>query len=189
MIGQRAILRLLILVPLTLPLSGCFFLDWFTVETEAKPSATISALPEKWDVVGRIGVVHGDEGWHGKLDWTQVRDSFNAKISGPFGGKQAELISNRGSIELKSPNGETISGSKLAAWQKKVFGSSFPVKALPYWMHGLPYPKIKDTVVKENEGTVHEINQDGWKVGYSRWRKFGNDVMPGKIARGAPADA
>jgi outer membrane lipoprotein LolB len=185
MMGRSGVTRLTLLLLLALPLQGCFFLDWFTVSSEAepKPTTTEETIPPRWDLDGRIGVIHGGEGWHGQLSWVQNNGDFTGKISGPFGSNHAELAKVGEQVELRAPSGKSISGERFRQWQVKVFGSAIPIKALPYWMHGLPYPAIKNTVVKKNQqGAVQELRQDGWAIGYSRWKTFGDDVLPGKMS-------
>jgi len=138
-------------------------------------------IPERFLISGGIGVLQDAEGWHGKMSWRQNQEDFSIKLMGPFGSEQAELRKSASKMELRAPNGQSISGAKLALWEKKMFGESLPVTALPYWLHGYPYPGIKDAVVKGGKGAVREIRQDGWRVEYSGWRKLGGRSMPGKI--------
>lgn len=172
-------IRLIILALVLSQLSGCIFLDWLTSSSEPKPVA--ATVPDQWALTGRIGVIHGEEGWHGKIDWTQNKGNFKAGFSGPFGGKGAEFVSKSGVVELRAPNGKSISGEKLEQWQKENFGGLFPIRAFPYWIHGHPYPKMKNAAVKGKEGAAEEIAQENWVVRYSRWREFKDRVMPGKI--------
>jgi len=174
--------RLLLLLLTVSQLGGCVFLDWLTASTtSSEPKPVAAAIPERWAMTGRIGVIQGEEGWHGKLNWTQNKGNFKAGFSGPFGGKAAEFLSTGTGVELRAPNGDSISGAKLDEWQRENFGGPFPVRALPYWLHGHPDPKMKNAVVKGSEGAAQQISQENWVVRYSRWKKFKDRVMPGKV--------
>ena len=173
------VVRYILLVLAASQLGGCIFLDWMTSSSEPKPVA--ASIPSKWVMTGRIGVIHGEEGWHGKIDWNQNKRNFKAGFFGPFGGKGAEFISKGGKVELRSPSGKSISGARLNKWQKQNFGGLFPIRALPYWIHGHPYPKMKNATVKGKVGAAEEIAQENWVVRYSRWKEFKGRVMPGKI--------
>lgn len=179
------ILKFSLLLTLLLPLEGCFFIDWFTVRTPTtttKPKPPVTrAIPKEWQVVGRIGMIHGGDGWHGNLNWMQKERNFNASIAGPFGSTAAEFIGTGDTFQLKAPTGEVVDGEKLTAWQQKNFGGPFPVRALPYWIHGMPSPDIKGAVVKGKDGSVDEIAQDGWVIRYPRWTEFKGQVMPSKV--------
>lgn len=172
-------IRLTLLALVLTQLTGCMFLDWMTNNSEPKPVA--AAIPDKWKMTGRIGVIHGEEGWHGKMSWQQNKQDFTAGFFGPFGGKGAEFISKKGKVELRSPSGKSISGKRLEAWQKDNFGALFPIKALPYWLHGHPDPKMKNATVKGELGAAEEISQGKWIVRYSRWKEFKGRVMPAKV--------
>lgn len=147
----------------------------------AKAVVVASVIPERFSISGGIGVLQGDEGWHGKMDWQQRQTDFSIKLLGPFGSEQAELRKTNDKLELRAPSGKSISGPKLALWEKQVFGESLPLDALPYWLHGHPFPGMAEAQVKPGKGGVSEIRQDGWVVDYSEWRKIGGRTMPGKI--------
>lgn len=173
-------LRTALLLPVLAQLGGCFFVDWFTLPSKPKP-VTAAQVPKHWNMAGRIGVIHGDEGWHGNLNWVQKDASFNASIAGPFGSKAAEFIGSGDVLQLRAPTGEMVDGEKLATWQEKNFGGPMPIKALPYWIHGLASPDIKGAIVKGKDGSVDEIAQGGWVIRYSRWTEFNKQYMPAKI--------
>jgi outer membrane lipoprotein LolB len=147
----------------------------------AKAEVVAPIIPERFSISGGIGVLQGDEGWHGKMDWQQRQTDFSIKLLGPFGSEQAELRKTNDRLELRAPSGKSISGPKLALWEKQVFGETLPLSALPYWLHGHPCPTMADAQVKPGKGGVSEIRQDGWVVDYSEWRKMGGRSMPGKI--------
>lgn len=174
------ILGYLLLLPVLAQLSGCFFVDWFTLPAKPKPVIK-TTVPKNWNMAGRLGMINKDEGWHGNLNWAQKDSGFNASIAGPFGAKAAEFIGSGDSLQLRSPTGEMVGGEKLAAWQDKNFGGPFPVKSLPYWIHGMASPDIKGATVKGKDGSVDEINQGGWVIRYTRWRDFKGQTMPGKV--------
>ncbi|MBF0256096.1 MAG: outer membrane lipoprotein LolB [Gammaproteobacteria bacterium] len=138
-------------------------------------------LPQSWSLSGRIGVLNEGEGWHGKMDWQQNQADFVIRILGPFGSEQAELHHRDAKLELRGANGKTVSGARLAAWEKETFGASLPVNALPYWLHGLPYPGEPENSQLDAKGQIKQIQQSGWRVDYSEWRKQGDTDIPGKI--------
>jgi outer membrane lipoprotein LolB len=163
--------------------SGCSTLTQTRPEPEAavgsKPE--VAQIPEHWSMQGRIGVMQGEEGWHGKLDWQQDLDDFSIRIRGPFGAEQAELRRLKDKLELRAPGGQSISGARLAAWEREVFGTALPVEALPYWLHGKPYPGMKLEMKRDRQGQAREIRQSGWRVDYRDWIKRSGNAMPGKI--------
>lgn len=151
-------------------------------ETEMPSKLLGPKIPQDFTLNGSIGMLQGNEsGWHGKLNWKQAQSDFSMRILGPFGDEQAELVSEAGVLKLKTPDGQFVSGSKLAEWQKQAFGTSVPLQALPYWLHGVPYPEMSEPSIKKANGKLSQLQQDGWQVNYADWAKLGGHEMPKRV--------
>ncbi|MEO5342334.1 MAG: lipoprotein insertase outer membrane protein LolB [Gammaproteobacteria bacterium SHHR-1] len=173
--------RLPLLLACSLLLVGCNTLSPSLKQT--KKAALIGPeLPQHWVLAGRIGVLKGGEGWHGKMDWRQDKTDFTIRILGPFGGEQAELRHRNDKLELRGSNGKSVSGPRLAAWERDTFGTSLPVNALPYWLHGHPFPGEQASPQRDAKGQLKELRQLGWRVIYSDWGQRGGRPMPGKLS-------
>lgn len=171
-------------------LGGCSIQGMDGVKTVVRQDAEAEAptkllgpeIPKLFVLNGSIGLLQEDaNGWHGKLNWQQKQGDFSMSILGPFGDVQAELINEAGVLKLKAPNGQLVGGSKLEQWQKQSFGTQVPFQALPYWLHGVPYPAMEDAKVKKTKDEVSLLQQEGWQIGYSEWKQIGGHKMPSRI--------
>jgi outer membrane lipoprotein LolB len=176
----RRLLALALVLPLALLSAGCNTLGT-GMSRPQKPAAVGPELPQHWNLSGRIGVMQGSEGWHGKMDWQQDQADFVIRILGPFGSEQAELRHSNAKLELRGANGKSISGARLARWEQETFGTSLPVSALPYWLHGFAYPGEPEKRRQDAKGRLKELQQLGWKVIYDDWTQRGGKPMPGKL--------
>lgn len=152
-------------------------------ESEAPTKLLGPKIPMSFTLNGSIGMIQGNEGggWHGKLNWRQNQSDFSMRILGPFGDEQAELLSDGGVLKLKTPDGQLASGNKLTQWQKQAFGTTIPLQALPYWLHGVPYPDMPEPSIKKANGKIGQLQQDGWQVNYAEWGKLDGHEMPKRI--------
>lgn len=151
-------------------------------ETETTTKLLGPSIPLDFNLNGSIGLLQAEQnGWHGKLSWQQRQSDFSIQILGPFGDTQAELVSQAGVLKLKAPDGQYVSGNKLIQWQKHSFGATVPFQALPYWLHGVPYPDMEEAKIKKAKDQISQLQQDGWQVNYSEWSKLSGHTMPTRI--------
>lgn len=151
-------------------------------EAETTTKLLGPAIPLDFSLNGSIGLLQAEQnGWHGKLSWQQHQNDFSMQILGPFGDVQAELVSEAGVLKLKAPDGQYVSGNKLTQWQKHSFGTTVPFQALPYWLHGVPYPDMDEAKVKKTKDQIAQLQQGGWQVNYSDWAKIDGHDMPKRL--------
>jgi outer membrane lipoprotein LolB len=62
-------------------------------------------------------------------------------------------------------------------------GWDFPLKALPYWIKGLPSPSLKlQRLVQDTAtGGASVLEQAGWEVRYEQYRRFEQMNLPTRI--------
>lgn len=177
--------------PPTLVLVGLFFI-WilpscaiFQTEPAGFPKTKNKqdlAAVEVWRMEGRIGVISKYDSWHASLVWDHKNDADLLYISGPFGqgalnikvtDRYMRVVSSDGSVK-KSENPEKLLKSEL--------GVAVPVRALRYWIMGLPYPSGVSETVYDRLGRLITLNQLGWEINYRDYEKNGNWTIPVKIS-------
>ena len=57
-------------------------------------------------------------------------------------------------------------------------GWDLPLKALPYWLKGLPVPQRDVAGVELDDNLLRRFYQDGWQVTYHRYQQFGEWLLP-----------
>ncbi len=58
----------------------------------------------------------------------------------------------------------------------------FPVSGLRYWIRGIPAPGGNARLLGWNEqGRLHRLEQDGWRVEMRNYRDVGDYRLPGKV--------
>lgn len=73
----------------------------------------------------------------------------------------------------------TSNNPEIALYQQ--LGWSLPIKHLPYWIKGTPYPNDTSSVTFNKEGDPTGISQSGWQINLSRYQPVEEHRLPGKI--------
>ena len=132
----------------------------------------------EWEFSGRIGVSAGDEGFIGKLRWTQDDDAFRATVSGPLGIGTVRLDGDRGSVELTDKHGVRTVLEDAEAELYIRYGWTIPVKSLRYWALGIPDPSLPAHTELNEDGQLLRLEQGNWIVHITRYREGGGQLMP-----------
>ncbi len=135
---------------------------------------------DRWHLQGRIGV-RGERGsWHGGLRWTYEEGQDRLVITGPLG-QGAVVIQVRSDwIEIAQANGQTQVSDRPEELLKEALGVAVPLKALRYWIRGLPAPG-RGEVEFSPDGRVLRLRQGKWQVEYREYRVLKAHVLPVKL--------
>ena len=137
----------------------------------------LGSIPD-WEFRGRIAVKAGDEGFNGKLSWTQTGNHFYATVSGPLGIGTVVMEGTDKAIVLTHED-----GSKQALIDPEVelydrYGWAIPVASLRYWALGIPDPSTPFDMDIDAAGRLVNLEQSNWVVNISRYRESAGQQMP-----------
>ena len=135
----------------------------------------------EWEFRGRIAVKAGDEGFNGKLRWTQNGQEFHATVSGPLGIGTVRIDGDEQTITLTDKDGaQTILTDPEAELYYR-YGWTIPVARLPFWALGIPDPALAAVTEVDDEGRMTHLEQSDWVVDISRYGHGGGHEMPRKL--------
>ncbi len=131
-----------------------------------------------WEFKGRIAVKAGDEGFNGKLNWTQTGDDFYVTIGGPLGIGTVTIEGNDHSVTLTDKDGLTtvLLDPEVELFNR--YGWTIPVASLRYWALGIPDPSIAAEPELDGSGRLVNLEQGNWSVNISRYRENAGQQMP-----------
>jgi outer membrane lipoprotein LolB len=136
---------------------------------------------DAWAFRGRIAVKAGDEGFNGKLRWTQNHNSFAATVSGPLGMGTVKIVGDGRRVTLTDKdNVETV----LADAEAELFvryGWTIPINRLRFWALGIPDPSLPATTSLDSSGRLLRLEQSGWVVEITDYRDSAGAPMPRKL--------
>lgn len=131
-----------------------------------------------WEFNGRIAVKAGDEGFNGKIIWSQRASVFSTTVAGPLGVGAVRIEGDEREVVLTDNDGlQTVlqDAESELLWR---YGWSIPVKSLRYWALGIPDPARPAKTEIDDEGRLRSLEQGGWRVEISRYRDAAGQSMP-----------
>jgi len=131
-----------------------------------------------WEFKGRIAVKAGDEGFNGKIHWSQQGDTFNTTVGGPLGMGTVRITGDGRRVVLTDKDGveKTLEDAEVELWYR--YGWTIPVASLRYWALGIPDPTMPAETAINEEGLLTRLQQSSWSVDISRYREGGGQQMP-----------
>jgi outer membrane lipoprotein LolB len=168
------------LVLLLIGLAGC------TPTTGLKKVDTMAALHVSRPVMqfrlnGRISVRTPNQSYSGTLSWTRKAGEDTLLLSGPLGQGAAEIHRRNGQVRLKTADGSQIDEGSDEQLMERMLGVRLPLDGMVYWFSGLPRPGAEFQAGVDPQGRIGSLDQDGWHLEYSNFRRYGDSWRPGRI--------
>lgn len=137
---------------------------------------------ETWTARGKIAVRSGQQSESANLDWRQQGSDTRLQLAGPMG-LQATQIQSDGH-ELLVQRGDELTRLDISTPDavRLHTGWDLPLKALPYWLKGLPAPAPRATNVEVGDELLQRLQQDGWVIRYERYQQFGDYLLPTRLS-------
>lgn len=158
--------------------------DQKTVKIAEKISPRITKLRaiNSWNVLGRVSIVTGDDGWNGSIRWKQVDSHYDIRIVGPLGQGSLWLQGSPGFVELRSSkNKESVTATDAETLLYQQMGWKIPISGLRYWVLGLFGPGKTEEIRYNKQGLPVEFVQSGWTIRLLRYREVAGQQIPVKI--------
>ncbi len=134
-----------------------------------------------WEFSGRIGVRAGDDGFNGKLRWSQVDEDFKASVSGPLGIGTVRLEGDAERVELTDKDGVKTRLENAEADLYFRYGWTIPVSSLRYWALGIPDPRRPATTALNEAGQLETLEQGAWQVRITRYSDGAGQPLPSRL--------
>ena len=131
-----------------------------------------------WEFSGRVAVKAGDEGFNGKINWSQQGDQFETTVAGPLGVGAVRIQGDERGVVLTDKDGvQTVlqDAERELQWR---YGWTIPVRSLRYWALGIPDPSVPATTALDELGRLQTLEQSNWRVEISTYRDSGGQSMP-----------
>lgn len=172
------------LLALALILAGC------TATPPARPASAVAwperrqqlQLLDQWMLAGRVAVSQGGEGWSAALDWHQARGASTIDVRGPFGAGAARITIEADRATFDDGSGAAVFTENFEADLGARLGVRLPVRALRYWLLGVPDPGSAAVEHPGPDGRLAALEQDGWRVEFTRYAATRLGDLPGRIA-------
>lgn len=131
-----------------------------------------------WEFRGRIAVKTFEDGFNGKLTWTQTGEHFYATVGGPLGIGTVVIEGSHDAIVLTDNDGmkSALIDPEMEIYTR--YGWTIPVASLRYWALGIPDPDEPAEINVDDQGRLASLEQGDWAVTISRYRENAGQQMP-----------
>ncbi len=143
--------------------------------------AALEAM-DTWTLRGKLALRTSDRSESASVVWHQDGDNADLRLSGPLGAGATHVASDGNELVVTqdgSAQSYDISTPDAVAAST---GWNLPVKALPYWVRGLPAPAPAPSDTRIDAGLMQRFEQAGWQVQYERYQNVAGRQLPAKIA-------
>jgi outer membrane lipoprotein LolB len=171
--NRRAMLSSMMVAGL---LGGCAQAPVRPVVVDAQRSEAAQAARERalaaqptWHFVGRLAVSTDGRGGSGRVEWTQVGDDFDVRLSAPVTRQGWRLHRAGGVVRLEGLDGGPREGTDAQALLLEATGWRLPVADMVAWVRGARGTGTPATVESDTQGRPIRIVQSGWQVEYPAW--------------------
>jgi len=131
-----------------------------------------------WEFSGRVAVKAGEEGFNGKINWSQQDEIFRMTVAGPLGVGAVRIEGDEHSFVLTDKDGvQTVlqDAERELFWR---YGWTIPVSSLRYWALGIPDPATPAATALDELGRLQTLEQNNWRVEISSYRDRAGQSMP-----------
>ena len=135
---------------------------------------------DSWKLTARMGVQTSLQGGSVDVFWRQQQETFDIQLNAAMGQGAMRLQGNSDQVKAQLADGEVVYGRPQDLMQQ-AFDVSLPIDALVYWLRGLARAEDYSTAVWDEDGHLHQLQQDGWRVEMSRYQKQGDYTLPKKF--------
>ncbi len=137
---------------------------------------------DQWQVQGKLGVRLPDNSGSVYFNWKQRPKDFAIHLSGPLGQGTTWIRGNDRHVSLEQPNQPTILAKTPEELMQKGLGWWLPISELYYWVRGISAPQSTPTKqVHYDDGSLKQLEQDGWQLEYSRYKSVSGWSLPSKV--------
>jgi outer membrane lipoprotein LolB len=158
-------------------LTGCAQL-----KVAVEPGACCQGQPvTEFKLGGRVSVKTESQQYSGSLSWHRQGGDETLLLSGPLGQGAVEIRRQGGLLVLQTADGQTVTDANDERLMERALGISLPLSGLVWWLSALPAPTSEFGAATGPDGRLVSLEQDGWRIEYSRYREIYGRWLPGRI--------
>lgn len=136
---------------------------------------------EDWRLEGRLALRSGEEGYNGSLNWEQMRDDMDLRVSGPFGVGGFRIYGSIDRLRLETSRGDSYLLQDPESEMVREFGWSLPVGSMRFWVLGVSDPALAAQETVDDQGRLVTLQQAGWAIRYDRYTMSEGTLLPAKM--------
>ncbi len=161
-------------------LAGCAQWPGFQAPSPAAV-LSLSPAPAAFRLEGRVSVRAGEESFSGGLAWRRGAAGEEILLSTPLGQGVAELRGDTEGVSLTDAKGRSHRAADADSLVRQALGLELPLRGLTWWVVGHPRPDAPYRAEADEAGRMAVLEQDDWRIDFSRYESRDGHVLPGKL--------
>lgn len=171
-----------VLVAMILLLAACAPLRQPTPESRDWQSHVHELQQQQsWQLQGKIGIRAQHDSGSAFLSWQQHPNAYRVVLSGALGLGKLVLDGDASGIDWVDKDDVRHHHDDPDALIRELWGWEIPLRALPYWIRGVPQPSVDVSGLQLADGTALGFVQDGWSLQFTAYRNTNGTALPGRI--------
>jgi outer membrane lipoprotein LolB len=138
-------------------------------------------LLEDWQASGKISLRNEQRSESANMTWSQQSQNTKLNLSGPMGFSATTISTDGSKLEIIQGNNTRHYDISSPDAIVRETGWNLPLKALHYWLKGVPAPELDVQQADINLGMLNRLVQAGWTIIYQDFGQFGQYQLPTKI--------
>lgn len=131
-----------------------------------------------FELSGRIATRYKDEAATGNVAWRHSADADEMLITSPVGSSIARVVRNGNEVVLTTAEPRDYRANDAEALTEQVLGFRIPLAGLTEWVRGRAVEGSPATPVRDAQGRLATLEQNGWKIEYQDYRA---DGLPARL--------
>jgi outer membrane lipoprotein LolB len=136
---------------------------------------------DDWRASGKISLRNAQRSESVNMTWTQQSNNTRMQLSGPLGFSATTISSDGSYLEINQGTDTRHFDISSPEAIVRETGWNLPLKALHYWLKGLPAPQHDIEEADTSKGYLSLLKQAGWVISYQGFGHFGQYQLPTKI--------
>lgn len=142
--------------------------------------ALARAVPQAFQLNGRIAVRYGEEGFSGNLRWQHGAQGDEILLLSPLGQTVARIERDAAGVKLDVSDGH-YTAQDAAELTEHVLGWRLPLDGMQYWVTGRAAPDGAASVTRDEAMNLTRLRQQDWDIEYRDYRQEDRFVLPARV--------
>jgi len=136
---------------------------------------------QDWRAKGRIALATPRDSFTASLNWEQLGQNYNVRLSVLFGQRTLQVTQQDGTATLRAPGRAAVTGVDAEQLLLRELGVRVPLTQFVFWMRGLP--GNIGTPSYDNNGRIQKLayrDADGvtWNASFGRFKVVDSLELP-----------
>ena len=134
-----------------------------------------------WHYRAKVGITTPQGREQASMDWSFADQANSIRLYGPLGLGAVLIQFDDFGVVLSDNKGVRHRGQNVQELLDRIIGWPIPVESLVNWLFLVPHENSPFRYRLDPSGRLQTLEQQGWRIEYSMYKEFNQQLMPRKI--------